>query len=135
MNPADIVPRGFLLNDLVKNEVSFKGPTFLTLPESGWLHFTIVDKFNSDIIKEEEKRKIHSVYNKYSNSCIQSISLHPILNNLNKINSNSPGSDGYIKEELLMLFLHGKLKIVDAEQLSFVLKLFHVTLYVFKGAL
>ena len=33
------------------------------------------------------------------------------------------------------VFLHGILKIVDAGELSFVLKLFHVTLYEFKGAL
>ena len=67
--------------------------------------YTLQLLINSDIIKEEEKCKIHSVYNKYSNSCIQSIAVHPILNNLNKINSNSPGSDGYIKEELCYFFM------------------------------
>ena len=56
------------------------------------------------------------------------------------MNSNNPVSDGYIKEELFMIFPHGKLrdlvdisKVVAAEQFSYILKLFHVTLYVFKA--
>ena len=105
LNPADIISRGFLLNDLVKNEVWFKSPTFLTLPESVWLHFTIGDKFNFDISKEEEKCKINSVYNKDSNAGIQSIAVHSILNNYDKMSGNNPVSDSYIKEESLWYFL------------------------------
>ena len=50
------------------------------------------------------------------------------------MNKNNPVSDGYIKEELFMVFLHGKLrdsvdisKVIAAEQFSYILKLFHVT--------
>ena len=54
LNPADIVSRGLLLNDLVKNKVWFKGPIFLTLPEGGWPHFTIGDKFNLILVKKKK---------------------------------------------------------------------------------
>ena len=49
MIPAENASRVSLLNYLVEN-----GTTFLTLPESGWPHFTIGDKFSFDISKEEE---------------------------------------------------------------------------------
>ena len=55
LNSADIVSRGFLLNNLFRNKVWFKGLNFLTLPESGWPYFTIGDIVNFDISKEEEK--------------------------------------------------------------------------------
>lgn len=55
---------GYCSMILLKKDVWFKGPTFLTLPESGWLHFTIGNKLNFDISKEEEKCNINSVYNK-----------------------------------------------------------------------
>ena len=97
-----------MLNDSDKNEVWFKGPTFLTLPKSGWPHFTIGDEFNFDISKDE-KFKINSVYNEDRNACIQSTAVHPILINHDKKNNVNPVSDGYMKEELLMVFLHGKL--------------------------
>ena len=58
MNPADIVSRELLLNDLVKNEVWFKGPTILTIPESGWPYFTIGDKLSFNTSKEEEKCRL-----------------------------------------------------------------------------
>ena len=84
-NPAVIVSRLYDLNDLVKNDVWFKGPTFLTLPESRWPHFTIGDKFNLGVRKEEEvKCKVYSVYNKSNNACIQSIDVNSILNNHDK---------------------------------------------------
>ena len=51
-----------------------------------------------------------------------------------------PVSNGYIKEESFMVFIHGKLrdsidisKVVAAERFSYILKIFHVTLYVFKA--
>ena len=52
------------------------------------------------------------------------------------MNSNDPVSDGYIKvESSFMAFLYGKLrdsvdisKDIAAEQFSYILKLFHVTL-------
>ena len=52
------------------------------------------------------------------------------------MNGNDPVSDGYIKVELLfMAFLYGKLRdsvdismVIAAEQFSYILKLFHVTL-------
>ena len=140
LSPSVIVSRGFLSNNLVKNEYWFKGPIFLTLPESSWPHFTIGDKFTFDINKEEAKWKINSVYNKDSNACIHNIAVHTILNNHEKMNKNSPVSDGYIKEKSFTVFLHGKLrdsvdisKFIAAEQFSNILKLFHVTLYVFKA--
>ena len=67
LNPGDILLRGFLLNDLVKNEVWFKGQSFLTLPESGWPHLTMGNKVNFDSSEEEKKCKIDSVYNNDSN--------------------------------------------------------------------
>ena len=130
MIPADIVSKGFLLNDLVKNEIWFKGPTFLTLEESGWPHFTTGNKFNFDICREEEKCKINTVYNKDRNACLQSIAVHRILNNHDKMNNNNPVSDGYIKEESFKVFLHGKLydsvdisDVVAAEQFIYIMEL------------
>lgn len=58
LNSADIVSRGFLLNDFFRNEVWFKGLNFLTLPESGWPHFTIGHKVNFDLSKKEEKLRL-----------------------------------------------------------------------------
>ena len=51
LNPADIVSRGFLLNNVNKNKVCFKGFTFLTSPY-GWPHFTIGDKFYLILVKK-----------------------------------------------------------------------------------
>ena len=48
----------FLLNDFFRNEVWFKGLNFLTLPESGWPHFTIGHKVNFDLSKKEEKLRL-----------------------------------------------------------------------------
>lgn len=83
-----------MFNAFVKNDVRFKGPTFLPLPKCGWPHFTIGDKFNFDISKEGEKCRINSVYNKDSNECVQSIVVQPILNNQNKVYKKNPVSDG-----------------------------------------
>ena len=87
-----------------------------------------------DILPESYLSVFHDIVNG-----LQSIAVHPILNNHDKINSNKPVSDGYIKEESFMIFLHGKLcdlvdisKVVAAEQFSYILKLFHVTLYALK---
>ena len=67
------------------------------------------------------------------------IAVHPILNYHDKMNNNNPVSGGYIKEESFMVFFYGKLrdsvdmtKVIAAEQFSYILKLFHVTLYLFK---
>ena len=58
LSSADIVSRGFLLNDFFRNEVWFKGLNFLALPESGWPHFTIGHKVNFDLSKKEEKLRL-----------------------------------------------------------------------------
>ena len=51
--------------------------------------------------------------------------MHPILINHDKINNNNAVSDGYVKEESFLVFLHGKLrdsvdisKVIAAEQFS-----------------
>ena len=98
LNPADIVSKSFLFNAFVKNDVRFKGPTFLPLPECGWPQFTIGNKSNFDISKEGEKCGINSVYNKDSNECVQSIALQPILNNQNKVYKKNPVSDGILEK-------------------------------------
>ena len=54
--------------------------------------------------------KTNLVFDKDSNSSIQSIAVYPILNNYNSMNSNNAVSDGYIKEELFII-IQSKLRV------------------------
>ena len=67
----------------------------------------IGNKFSFDISKEKAKYKINSIYDKDSNACIQTIAVHNILHNHDKMNKNNSVSDGYIEEESFMVFVHG----------------------------
>ena len=80
----------YLLNDLVEN-----GTTFLTLPESGWLHLTILQLVINLVLILVRRRtyKINSVCKKDSNACTQSIAGYAILNNHDNHHKN-PVSDG-----------------------------------------
>ena len=54
--------------------------------------------------------KTNLVFDKDSNTFIQSIAVYPILNNYDSMNSNNAVSDGYIKEELFII-VHSKLRV------------------------
>ena len=75
------------------------------------------------------------MYNKDSNAGVQSIAVHPILNNPGEMNKNNPVSYSYIKEESFMAFFHGKLRhsvkismVITAEQFTYIFKLIWVKL-------
>ena len=80
VNPTDIVSRGFLLTDLVKNEVWFKGPNFLTSTESVGHTLQLVIHLILILVKKKNVG-CNLVYNKDSKACVQSIDVLPIFNN------------------------------------------------------
>ena len=56
------------------------------------------------------------------------------------MNKNNSASESYVKDESFMIFLHGKLrdpvnilKVIAVGQFSYILNLFHVTLYLVKA--
>ena len=80
MNPTGIVSRGFLLTDLVKNEVWFKGQNFLTSTESVGHTLQLVINLILILVKKKKNVRCNLVYNKDSKACVQSIDVLPILN-------------------------------------------------------
>ena len=81
VNPTDVVSRGFLLTDLVKNEVWFKGQNFLTSTESVGHTLQLVINLILILVKKKKNVRCNLVYNKDSKACVQSIDVLPILNN------------------------------------------------------
>ena len=69
INPADIVSRGASPLDLCSDGLWFKGPSFLTLPESDWPNLKIGDNFTEfNLSKLEKIEPTNSVFYSESNN-------------------------------------------------------------------